>query len=151
MTDDKKNEPMDKTAREGEVAMHVAQPRNAYALDQIISEVEGLFPGVGYEVSHRNQRGVAFDVQFDLSTITPEDRNDFVILMGLLDDPAYNRDMRIESITTDTEYVLVSFRNDPRTQDSPAPFGLEPAWAVIREMPLSFPGGFDAERDGPSL
>ena len=129
MTDDKKNIPMDNTMPEGDApVMYVPTPRNTYAMDQLIKEVLDLFPETSYEVSARNQRGVAFDVQFTPDT---EHARDLMVLLSLLADEAYNRDVRLLSIVADIEGVLVSFRNNPQIQDDPAPFGLAEAHAVL--------------------
>lgn len=162
MTDDKKTQPMDATAPEGDAPeMYKPSERNTYAMEQLITEVEALFPGTIYTVSHRNQRGVAFDVLF---SPLPDEDTDVRTLLVLMGDSAYNEDPRIEEVVSDQEGVLVRFRNDPRIMDDRTEFGLAEAWEVLSgdevEMPpailhipteLSFPGGFDAEHDGPSL
>lgn len=133
MSDDKRNVPMDNTMPEGDTPdMYKPADRNTYAMDQLIKEVEFLFPGIGYEVNARNKRGVAFDIQFDLTSVLFDDRRDFCTLLELLGDPAYNEDVRILTVVADMEGVLVSFRNNPVIQDDPTPFGLAEAWSVLR-------------------
>jgi len=121
--------PMDAGAAEGDApAMYKPNDRNCYAMEQLISEVEQLFPGVIYEVSSRNPRGVAFDVTF-----VPADGTDpdFRLLLELLGDPAYNTDPRIEYVIPGSDGVLVSFRTNPHTMDDRSPFGLAEAWSVL--------------------
>jgi hypothetical protein len=132
MADDKKNEPMDKTMPEGEAVMYVNRPRNTYAMDQLIKEVTNLFPETEYEVSHRNQRNVAFDVQFALM---PGGYMGLRDLLHLIED-----DIRVVDIVADAEGVLVSFRNNPVIMDDPTPFNLEAAWEVMDEG-QSYDGG----------
>lgn len=130
-----KSTPMDPTAREGaSPGLYVPRERLPYAMEQLISEVEALFPEVAHTESRRNQRGVAFDVQFDLTGLDADLRDDAITLFDLLGDPAYNEDQRIEEVVTDQlEWeVLVSFRNNVQIMDDRTAFGLGEAWTVLR-------------------
>lgn len=134
MKDKEKILPMDPDAREGgRPADSAPRHRNTYGMDRLISEVEMLFPGIGYKTEDRSERGVAFAVRFDLSTVLPEDRTDFSTLLYLLGDPAHNRDDRVVGIAADAESVTVYFRRDPRIMDLRDPFGLDGAWRVLHE------------------
>jgi hypothetical protein len=133
MADTKRNMPMDPNAMEGEAAMHTNNPRNAYALDQLIEEVEALFPDVHYELGHRSARHVAHSVRFDLTDNTMDLRQ-LLVLMG---DPAYNEDVRIEEVVADAESVLVIFRPNATTMDDRTPFGIGVAYGVLTETDQS--------------
>jgi hypothetical protein len=115
--------PMDPAAKEGTPTLQ-ARERNCYALNQLVKEVTALFPETSYEVSNRDGRGVAHDVQF-------QKVDGLDTLLELLGDPAYNEDPRITEVIVDEEYVLVSFRANPRVQDDRSPFGLAEANAIL--------------------
>lgn len=122
---DSTGKPMDPNAREGEAPeMYVPTPRNTYGMDQLIEEVETLFPGTIHTVGNRNQRGVAFDVQF-----TPYGEES--ILPNLL--TLIQSDQRVRDVVADAEGVRVTFVNSPTIQDLRDPFGLADAHAVLFE------------------
>ena len=123
-----KGEPMDKSAPEGNAAMHVNHERQCYALGQLVTEVEALFPGVGYEFSNKNPRNVFFDAQFDTYSVTEEDRQQFETLLRLI-----RSDERVEEVIADSEGVLVSFRNNVHTMDDRRTFDLADAWIILTE------------------
>lgn len=123
---EKQNMPMDVTMPEGAAEMHVNHPRNVYAMDQLISEVEALFPDVHYEVSDRNPRNVAFSVRFDL--IGDMDLRSLLTLV--------ESDERVSEVVADREGVMVTFITNPVLMDNRDTFDLEAAYAVFAEGSL---------------
>lgn len=129
-----KSKMMDPGMPEGEAPdRYRPNERMPYAMEQLIAEVADLTDSdVPYQESNRNQRGVAFDVQFDTSLLDSDTREMFGLLMGLLVDPAHNNDDRIKHVDVDEQDgVLVSFANNVQVMDDRTPFGLADAWAVM--------------------
>lgn len=126
MNDRKQPEMMDPSMPEGEAVPRPNHPRNTYAMDQLIKEVAELFDVDAPEVSNRNQRNIAFDVQWTL----PEERvvPDLRDLLALVED-----DFRISEVIIDSEGVLVSFYNSIRIMDDTSSFGLAGAWEILTE------------------
>lgn len=98
--------------------------RNAYSVDTLIAEVTDLFPEVTYETSNPDWRNANTDVTFD--DVTDEG------LVSLLRALA-ETDPRVAEVITEETRVLVSVKQNPRTQDSREPFGLADAWMVLVE------------------
>lgn len=129
--DDKKVEPMDdsiKEAREGTPFTNA--PRQCWAMKTLINEVHSLFPETPYEVSNIDGRNTALDVTFDLTVLEDVDHATMIALLTLFD---LAEEPRIEQIISEDESILVSFKSNPRTQDSREPFGLVEAYAVLVE------------------
>lgn len=131
MSDKDKGQPMDPTYRESAVGtMHVNRPRIAWALKQLVAEVEALFPETAVTYGNEDKRNTSLSATFVCTDPTLAD------LLGLLDDPAYNEDRRIESVTAqqaegEPEEVTVTLLASARTQDSRTPYGLADAYEVL--------------------
>lgn len=123
----KSNEPMDVTfAEDKNPTPKQNQPRVCWAAKTLIAEVLALFPETPVETSNIDGRNTALDVSFDMTVLDHEDRVTFTGLMI-----AMSEDERIWDITTEDDSVLVSFKSNPRTQDSREPFGLDAAYLVL--------------------
>lgn len=124
--------PMDASVRENSTpTMSTNAQRVCYAAKTLVAEVMEMFPETPVEFSNFDGRNTALDVTFDLTTLDSQDRADLMLVMTLLDDPAYNEDSRIASVLADDGQVLVSFKSNPRTQDNREPFGLLDALSVL--------------------
>ena len=129
-----KNEAMggaDLGPNRGEGIPHVNAPRQCWAIKTLVAEVHTLFPETPVQYSNVDGRNTALAVAFDATGLSEDDRADFINLMQLLTDPAYNDDRRIEYGIIEDEQVIISMRSDPRTQDSREPFGLTDALHVL--------------------
>lgn len=131
MADEKRNMPMDPSAMEGSAEMHQNTPRIPYAMEQMNSEVETIFPDVTYEYSNRSPRHVAFTVRYTLAD--EDDQKHLNLLLEWLADPAYNEDPRIMRVLTDREGAEVTFVTNATFMDSRDPFGLIEAHGVMNE------------------
>lgn len=105
--------------------------RRCYALETLVSEVEGLFPETPHEVSAYNGRQVALDALFDLTALDESDASLLITLLQLCDS-----DPRVASVTVEDGQALVSFYNSARTYDSRDSFSLDAAFSVLVEGSL---------------
>lgn len=131
MSDEKRAMPMDPGALEGEAAMHQNTPRTPYAMEELVSEVEAVFPDVTYEYSNRSPRHVAFTVRFTL--VDPDQQRYLNLLLEWMADPAYNEDPRVLTVLTDREGAEVTFVSNATLMDSRDSFGLVEAHGVLVE------------------
>lgn len=121
-------EPMDPGARETATPVATTnRRRNAYALDTLVGEVDTLYPDIPIEVSNVDGRGTALDVQFALT----EEHSGLMDLLRLVQSDNRVKEVLVEE---DDMLVLVSFRSDPRTQDSREPFHLADAIDVLIDI-----------------
>lgn len=127
MSDDKKAQPMDPSAKEkavGTPAMNTE--RVCYALSTLVDEVLELFPETPVEYSNYDGRNTALDATFDL-TADP-DGDTLGALLGLL-----SSEPRVREVQVDGGTALVGMVSNPRTQDKRDGFGLADALEVLAE------------------
>lgn len=101
------------------------QPRHAYAMKVLVSEVTGLFPEITYEFGVPRAWGAITTVIFEVDHV--EGAADLLRLVS--------NDERVESATYDHREGLfeIALRPSLRTMDSREPFGLPEAWSVMVE------------------
>jgi hypothetical protein len=120
---------MDPSIRENPVGkMAVNAGRACWAAKTLVAEVLELFPETPVEYSNPDGRNTALDVSFDT---TVHDTLDGELLATVLD--LSRSDSRIKDIDGEDGQVIVSFKSNPRTQDSREPFGLGDALLVLDE------------------
>lgn len=129
---DKKMEPMDPGAREGDnpgVSAHT--PRVAYALKTLVAEVLALFPETPVEYSHPDGRNTQLGVTFDLTALPDEDdRENFSALLR-----SVRLDARVEEVRVYAEemQLYVQLFSRPRTQDDRSTFSLGDIWLSMAD------------------
>lgn len=134
-TESKAPEPMDAGATESKVGTPVTNNhRVCYAGKRLVAEVHDLFPETPVEYGNYDGRNTALDVIFDLTAL---DATDSDMLAGLLE--LTTTDDRVAEVLVEDDLALVSFKGNPRTQDSRATFGLSDALDVLSE-PEEFMG-----------
>lgn len=133
---DDTHKPMDDSIRERSEGQPIpTRERTCWAIKQLLSEVEALFPETPYEVGDRDMRGVALVVNFDVSGL---EGGDSVVFNSLIE--ALSSDARVEEIATeDFGFASVRMRSSLRTQDDRTPFGLSEAYSILVED--EFDGG----------
>lgn len=134
-------EPMDASVRETvtpEIAANAH--RKCHAIKQLISEVDALYPEVPTQTGNIDGRNTALDVEFDLTVLDLVDQTLATELLMLV-----QNDERVAEVLASDSQVLVSFRSNPRTQDSRASFNLGDAYDILIEKDL---GGFTFDGGG---
>lgn len=124
-----KSEPMDPTVREARVGTPAThQQRVCYAAKTLVAEVHEMFPDLPVEYSNYNGRNTALDVSFDTTVLDTPEALDLGMVLELLDGES-----RVSEVIVEDDVALVSFKNNPRTQDSKEPFGLADGIAVLSD------------------
>lgn len=128
MTDKASNiKPMDTATRELAVGTPaVNAPRICLAAKTLIREVHALFPETPVETSNIDGRNTALDVMFDLTAL---DDSDNALLSTIL--TMTETDERVAEVVLDNGSALVSFKSNPRTQDSREEFNLAGAFEIL--------------------
>lgn len=120
--------PETKTPPTGEVGGMSNTARVAYAIKQLVKEVEELFPETPVTYGNINGRNTALSVEFDLTSLDKSEREALTNLAGLVES-----DPRVLDVLPLSESVLITLRANPVTQDSREPFGLADALHVLAD------------------
>lgn len=124
--DDKSPKMMDESMPEGESNGYTPTPRNVYALDTLLREVDGIFPDMPFEIVGKSRFGAGIAVQFE--TTGDLDLIGLYALLNLIKD-----DNRVQDVTTEDVYVVVEFWDAPPIMDLRDPFNLAAAWAILND------------------
>lgn len=129
MANPKPPEPMAGAIHEaGQGFAEPLEPRQCYAVEQMVDEVRSLFPDIPADHSNFDVFNASLDVLFDTSVLSEEDR---AVLEAIFTNYALDQDPRIDAIIVGPEGILVSMYPSARTKDNRDPFGVDEAFTIL--------------------
>jgi hypothetical protein len=114
--------------------MDMQTPRNCYAAETLLAEVQQLFPETCYKMADPDPRQTNLTVIFDLaSTDAPADLHRLLALVA-----TDERVAEVGRADGDGDGYFVRFISSARTQDLRDSFSLVEAWDIMNE-PVALP------------